>query len=124
MSSLGKIFIYEQNFHNFKQYANHLEAQGFLTFGTDNLYLFLKYSEQINPDIVIMNLPEKFNANEQTWQTIENSLCKQSCPQIFINSQRKFSHQPAFHYYDFKTKDVLEEQIIDILRHTPKQQFH
>lgn len=123
MPHLGKIFVYEQDIRSLHQYLGKLEKQGFAAFGTDNLYQLLKYSEQVHPDIVIMNLPEEFNADSQTWQKVENSLCQEKCPQIYINTEQKFSHQPSFHYYNFDSAHVTLDQIDQILKNLPRQNY-
>lgn len=123
MSSLGKIFVYEKNTQNLHTYIDKLELRGFITFGTDNLYQLLAYSKQINPDVVIMNLPDDFDADKNTWDKVEESLCYNACPQIYINSQRDFAHRPSFHYYDFSSDEINEEQINDILTNIRQQKL-
>lgn len=123
MSVLGKIFVYEEDIQNLRHYIGKLEKFGFAAFGTDNLYQFLKYSEQINPDIVIMNLPEDFNADSKTWEQMESSLCQNRCPQIYINADHGFNHKPAFHYYDFNSADISQEQINNILENFTDRKY-
>lgn len=115
MTTLGKIFIYENDISNIRQYVSNLEAQGFYTFGTDNLYKLLKYSEQVNPDVVIMNFPQNFEADSKTWSSIENSLCHSKCPEVYINSVENFGDKPSFHYHDFHADKINEDQILTIL---------
>lgn len=114
MTSLGKIFIYENDANQIDKYVQDIEAQGFFTFGTDNLYKFLKYSEEVNPDVVIMNFSSNFEADDKTWVDIEKSLCRSKCPQIYINA-RTSSKNPAFHYTDFVGNTINKNQILNIL---------
>lgn len=124
MSSLGKIFVFEKNAKQMHKFIDHLEAKGFITFGSDNIYQFLRYAKEINPDLIIMNMPTDFNATEQTWQTIEKSLCKESCPQIYINTLPRWTENSSVHYYEFNSsEDIDEEHIMDILNHMPPQKY-
>lgn len=114
MSVLGKIFVYEQNPATLHQYAADLEAQGFFTFGTDNIYQLLKYAQTVNPDVIIMNIPQNFNADNSFWQEFHNSLCTHHCPQIFINAASPFATD-SFHYVLFPDTDLSRQEIINLI---------
>ncbi len=116
MSHLGKIFIYEQNPETLNQFAAHLESQGFFAFGTDNIYLLLKYAASVAPDVVIMNMPHDFEADNTFWKIMHENLCHEKCPQIFINAKPPKEDDNSFYYTDFHSKSVPEGQILDLIQ--------
>lgn len=119
MSDIGKIFIYEKEPSHLKKFQNTFNENGFFTFGTDNLYLLLKYAQEINPDIIIINLPSYVILNNETLTQLENNLCNtKSCPQIYINYNLPENHKPQLHKWDFASDDLTYEQIIKIIKHS------
>ena len=85
MSDLGKIFIYEKNLHHLHQLIADLELHGFYTFGTNNLYALIQYAKEVKPDIMVINLPFKHTLSEEDIIKIEATVCKNGCPDIYIN---------------------------------------
>ncbi|MBE6450458.1 MAG: hypothetical protein E7016_00660 [Alphaproteobacteria bacterium] len=122
MSNLGKIFIYEKTPEQLEKYRHHFETNGFFTFGTDNLYFLTQYAKEINPDIIIINLPLSIKLSNEAFIELEEKLCQaKSCPQIYINYQLPYRHKPQFHYWNFDTQDLNYEQILQIINDSNKK---
>jgi hypothetical protein len=123
MSSFGKVFVYDQDAKHLNKAFERLQSKGFSVFGTDNIYRLLRYAEKVLPDVVIMNVPENFRADQATWQKIHDSLCRCQCPQVYTNAADYFESDPSFHAYDFSSADMSEDQILEILENLPKPKY-
>ncbi len=124
MSELGKIFIFEKDANNLKQYSDKFELNGFSIFGTNNLYLLTQYVKELKPDIVIINLPQTLHLDDKTFEDIENKLCiKDKCPDIYINTHWGFKHNNNFHYWNFVSDDLGYEQILSIISHSNSKHY-
>ena len=121
MSNLGKIFIYEKKTQDIDRYKELFETSGFFTFSTDNLYLLTQYTKEINPDIVIINLPSFIKLNNDTFTELEKLLCHtKSCPEVYINHKLPQEHQSQIHQWNFESENLNYEQIFKILKHYNK----
>lgn len=115
MADLGKIFIFEKNPIHLQQYASSFEELGFFFFGTDNLYSLIQYAKEVKPDVVIIHVPENHTLSENDIDKIENMLCKNGCPNIYINQHIHSNYSPNFNYWDFD-KDITYEQVLSIIK--------
>ena len=121
MSNLGKIFIYEKEPKHLNQYKQHFETNGFIIFGTNNLYLLTQYSKEIKPDIIIINLPSSVVLNADTMAELEKTLYQnENCPEIYINYPLPSQHNLKIHQWNFETNDLNYEQILNILNDSGK----
>lgn len=124
MTDFGKVLIFENRPELLKPFREDLEAQGFFVFGFNNLYQFLQYAGEINPDIVIMNFDDNFSPDAKTWETVEKSLCKKNCPEIYLNAAAKFQNRTNFHYVEFNSDILKKDQILSIIKKNPKNYLH
>ena len=124
MTDFGKVFIFENRPEHLKPFQESLEAQGFFVFGFDNLYQFLQYAGEINPDIVIMNFGSDFNPDAKTWKTVEKSLCQKNCPEIYLNATAEFQNRNKFHHVEFSSDTLKKDQILSIIKKNPKNYLH
>ncbi|MBQ8870711.1 MAG: hypothetical protein IJ019_04985 [Alphaproteobacteria bacterium] len=121
MSNLGKIFIYEKKTQDIDRYKELFETSGFFTFSTDNLYWLTQYTKEINPDIVIINLPSFIKLNNDTFTELEELLCyAKSCPEVYINYKLPQEHKSQIHQWNFESENLNYEQIFKILKHYNK----
>lgn len=124
MTALGKIFVYDQNGKQTALIRDDLEKRGFFVFSSTNLFQFLQYAREVNPDIVIMNFPENFQTDAQDWQTIMQKLCHQTCPQIYVNSLLPANSSSALHTINFASDSIKPEQILAILEQKNTKYLH
>lgn len=124
MAALGKIFVYEENGKQTSLIRDDLEKRGFFVFSSNNLFQFLQYAHEINPDIVIMHFPENFQTEAQDWQTITKKLCHQFCPQIYINSFLPAENFSMLHSVNFTSENIKPEQILAILEQKDAKYLH
>ena len=123
MAQMGKIFIYEQNAQTLQNFASDFQAQGFFTFGTDNIYRFLKYANAVHPDVVIMNIPQNFETDDTFWKEVRQNLCHEKCPQIFINAKAPFEElQNTLHLKNFKDSELTAEDLQKLLNEARQEQ--
>ncbi len=122
----GKVFVYEDDNRYLEQYAQELETFGFDAFGSSNLYAFLQYAKEITPDIVIMNLHNASSFSPELWNEVKRNLCSRNkCPQIYLNTEKKFENEPQFPYYNFKATHLEIGEIIKIISETnPKNHLN
>jgi len=121
MTSLGKVFILENHPEHLNADAEAIEELGFTVFSTDNIYLLLRYAAEVKPDVVIMNFPEEFNADSQTWQDLQHHLCqKGSCPKIYTNAATDVTGSHTFHHTLFHSRELEKQDILDILSRTQR----
>ena len=125
MSNLGKIFIYEKEPENLNKYKQHVETNGFFTFSTNNLYFLTQYAKEINPDIIIINLPSSIMLDSDTMSELENLLCQNNnCPEIYINHPLPSQHNFKIHQWNFETDNLNYEQILSIINNSNKHHIN
>ncbi len=119
MTTLGKVFILESHPEHLNAEAEAFEEMGFTIFSTDNIYLLLRYATEVRPDIVIMNFPDDFNADSQTWQDLQDHLCRQgSCPKIYTNAAANVKDGQTFQHASFRSRELEKQDILEILSRT------
>ena len=123
MSVLGKVFVYEENSSEIRQHISHLTDFGFFVFGTDNLYLLLKYAKEVHPDVVFFNLSESFQTSDKDWHIIEQSLCYKQCPKIFIKSVEELKNKPPFVYQEMPAEGFSMQQLYQDIKKTSTQKY-
>ena len=123
MSDLGKIFIYEKNLHHLHQLIADLELHGFYTFGTNNLFALIQYAKEVKPDIMVINLPVKQTRSEEDISKIEATVCKNGCPDIYINQNISHNRMSKFHTWNFNTEDITNEQLLTIIKNTEAKKY-
>lgn len=115
MAQMGKIFIYENNPETLANFNTDFKARGFITFGTDNIYQFLKYAALVHPDIVIMNIPHGFKFNDTFWQTFQTSLRQENCPEIYINIKPPLAQNKTLHLTNFMENSLSSHERINFV---------
>lgn len=112
-----KVFIYEKNVQKLQRYVHELEDDGFLPFVSNNLYQFLQYAGEMNPDIVIMNIDKDFHSDTNVWKKVEEKLCyKDKCPQVFLNTSQEFKNKQYFHHFMFNDDEIGFREILEIIK--------
>ena len=96
----GNIVIYNEQQNLLTDFENLLNNRMLTTFGTNNIYQFVKYSRELFPDVMILNL-ESSDASMleefHSWITYEN---KQSYPIIVLmQNNRKINVNPHIAHY-------------------------
>ena len=124
MSVFGKIFIFEKYPETIKTFQAEIESLGFFVFGLDNLYQFLQYSDEINPDIVIMNFSADTMPDAQTWIIIEKNLRQKSCPEIYANIVGGLPKYPKVHRLEFNSDTLKKDHIINIIKKNQTNYLH
>ena len=124
MSDLGKIFIFEKKANYSKNYQENFDNQGFFTFSTDNLFLLTQYAKELNPDIVIINLPNSITLSAEDLFKLENLFCNlKTCPQIYINQPLPIKHKPQIHQLISNSENLSYKQILSIIQDSNSQKI-
>ncbi|MBQ7303811.1 MAG: hypothetical protein IJW75_02695 [Alphaproteobacteria bacterium] len=126
MHKTEKIFVYGKYPEDLQNLQNVFADNGFFTFATDNLYLLSQYAKEVQPDIIIINLPTTLILSDEDLKHIETNICqRRKCPQIFINYKLPKDHNPKIHQWNFKGENLTYEQILKIVKFSKsKHTFH
>ncbi len=109
---MSKIFILHDEAALLYAYADYIKSLGYEVFATTNVYKFILYSQEINPDIFIIDLGANFDYDYV--QYIKSKINNKNIPLILIMEKVFFEKiPPEFELFLFKPFDVavLEKKI-------------
>ncbi len=123
-SSLGRIFIYDDNKPMLSAFKDIFTSHAFQMFGTDNVYQLLQYAKEITPDVMIFDIEENYTAATSTINHMGREINPEKYPIIVLKPQSyKFKVFPQIAHYLHtplnmpKFIDILESYCVGNKQH-------
>lgn len=115
MNSLGKIFMLDDDGIILDLYKELFEAKGYDVFATTNAYQLLRYAQEINPDIFILdvNMPEM--SGWEVLQQINKDTKLHEIPVLMLSVSRDIDLAIAKGAAHFLNKPIEMEKLNEIV---------